>query len=303
MDSPTPQGIGNLNAFPAFRENYEVRLLIWKAALPGPRLVDIRQRKLKQTIGEWEIKTGQEWPEMLGDLKPQEDTIDRNNPQGGSNFDQGNTQDAWHLDEVTRNRTGMRVEMGKAIGAGEDNFIGYKKANLVGMWSETCAPHILYVCREARDIVLESYSPAFFCTGSFPQTYFNFAIDTLYLQVPCFSYYHSIEGLGSISLDLEYRCRVEDIEKLRKVRNLAIMFDTDVEYSAEVDLASILGIFGGIKKFSIVPAVTDHRRRLNMEKLEEYQRADCDEGKFPWEMPDTNEEVAVSALARKELEI
>lgn len=101
-------------------------------------------------------------------------------------------------------------------------------------------------------MVLESYTPAFHCTGSFPQTYYDFSVDTLYLRYDTFSHYFSKEGLGSISLDLEYRSRIEDIENLKKVERLAILFEEGNQDPPEVDLASIFGIFGGVKDFSIV---------------------------------------------------
>jgi hypothetical protein len=36
--------------------------MISKHALPGPRVVEIQQRKLKKTTGEWEIEHDTVWP-------------------------------------------------------------------------------------------------------------------------------------------------------------------------------------------------------------------------------------------------
>lgn len=39
----------------------EIRNLIWEHAVPGPRLVEIRQRRLKKTIAEWETENETGW--------------------------------------------------------------------------------------------------------------------------------------------------------------------------------------------------------------------------------------------------
>ncbi|KAE9365132.1 hypothetical protein N431DRAFT_96141 [Stipitochalara longipes BDJ] len=40
----------------------EIRLTIWNFALPGPRIVSLRQERLRKTIGEWEIEKKRKWP-------------------------------------------------------------------------------------------------------------------------------------------------------------------------------------------------------------------------------------------------
>jgi hypothetical protein len=246
----------------------ELRLLIWRAALPGPRVVHIRQRPLDETIEEWEMMTGKEWPEMMGALTdPRSDeNIETGDEDGYSNDGRSESSPPGALhnnsiiqnnpllaNEVEQNRNGIRAEMGEAINAYQNDLEGYKDAQMIGIYSESCAPNILYVCREARDVVLESYTPAFRCTGSFPQTYFDFSIDTLYLRYDTFSYYWSREALQSIALDLEYRARIEDIENLRKVQRLAILIEQPHDFNwPTVDLASIFGTFGGVKEFFAV---------------------------------------------------
>lgn len=353
--------------------------MIWKAALPGPRLVDIRQRPLKETIGEWETRTGEKWPEMMGSLKEEQEEEEEDSDanilytesedEGEDDKSAKNSSDdedaepelqgsIWDGDEIEHNRNGMRLEMGIAIHPHGYDTVSYKKANMLGIFSETTAPNILCVCRESRDVVLESYNPAFYCTGSFPQTYYNFSIDTLYLRYDTFSHYFSKDGLGSISLDLEYRSRIEDIENLRKVQRLAILFDEASQDPPEVDLASIFGTFGGVKDFSIVlkdftkhtdltTYVSEHDnsadlsgltlyapfdvaiairdlytlirynansrapplfrdtpslnyQRLDMEKLMEYQTADCEEGEHPWELPEIHQRSVVPRRLREE---
>jgi hypothetical protein len=36
-------------------------LMIWERALPGPRVIDIHQRKLKKTVEEWEEENNMRW--------------------------------------------------------------------------------------------------------------------------------------------------------------------------------------------------------------------------------------------------
>lgn len=125
--------------------------MIWKAALPGPRLVYIRQRPLKETIGEWETRTGKEWPEMMGSLRQQEeeeadgDVAMLNTENNDEDEDDESAEhssddedaepelrrDVWNEDEVEHNRSGMRAEMGKAIHASEYYRDSYKDARML----------------------------------------------------------------------------------------------------------------------------------------------------------------------------
>ena len=46
--------------------------MIWEHALPGPRVVNLRQKKLKKTIGEWETETGYTWPLPKGRMEAED---------------------------------------------------------------------------------------------------------------------------------------------------------------------------------------------------------------------------------------
>jgi hypothetical protein len=50
-----------------------------------------------------------------------------------------------------------------------------------GFKSESTIP-LLYVCRESYGVASKLYSPAFGTESARPQTYFNFDLDTLYLD-------------------------------------------------------------------------------------------------------------------------
>lgn len=206
----------------------ELRRNIWEAALPGPRLVNIRQRSLKPTIGEWERDTGREWPVMEeesgGDAVPDEAHSLRYRP-------------------LTRQQIQQAPENVYST--------AYGTRHLVGIYSEAPPPEIIYVCREARDVVLQYYTQAFYCAESFPQTYFDFAIDTLYIRTDNFGFG---EGLECLHEDLRQGFPILDLKNIKRVRRLAIQYDNENNEDTfpEGALADILKFFGGIEELSLV---------------------------------------------------
>ncbi len=247
----------------------ELRLRIWTAALPGPRLVKIKQRLLKKTIGEWEVETRQLWPIMQGDLEMADQSKDKNERRDDADeegneagSDRNSTYGPWwpYANEIEHRRVVIREDLAFAVRvSGEDlsdkNI--YNKANLVGIFSECSTTEIMFACREARAVFLRHYTPVFSCTGSFPQTYFDFEIDTLYLNHHVFSHYSNFEGLASVRHDIEDRLRIEDTENLKRIERLAVLVDPE-DYTPidpkpkEEVLADILRTFGGVRQFSLI---------------------------------------------------
>ncbi len=264
-----PQATPQFTKFPDLPR--EIRWMIWEMTLPAPRLVHIRQRRIRRTIREWEIDTGRQWPKLKDDDNDEDGTYGEFSSNGNTlgsiehGDDDENSNDS-ASDDVMENywisfgglgayrraqiRTGLRAAMDKY--AYDDE--GYKDAHLVGIYSESPTPEIAYVCREARDVVLKHYTPMLYCESSFPQTYFNFTTDTLYMCFEDFSSYFAGEGLVSVVDDLKDRFPIEDVENLNQIERLAILVERE-EYESgpkEELIASVLGHFCGVKHLSLV---------------------------------------------------
>lgn len=84
----------------------------------------------------------------------------------------------------------------------------------IGITSDSSPPHILLACREAFSVVSKFYEPVFCIFNSFPETYFNFDLDTVYLNSDLFE----LDLMDSMSL-------IADQENLQQVHHLAILLD------------------------------------------------------------------------------
>jgi hypothetical protein len=188
----------------------ELRLMIWERALPGPRVVDIRQRKLKKTIGEWEIENDTIWPPNL---------------QVNEESEYDDYEEALvDLQEIRRYSRHQRVRLSEALSVYEYGDDAYKTGHLVGLFSESQPPEILFVCREAFGVASKFYQQAFSSLGSKPQTWFNFDIDTLYLRHDTFSSYYSKGCIGEVVEGLFVDAfRLLDMDSSPKVKKLAIL--------------------------------------------------------------------------------
>ncbi|TVY41172.1 hypothetical protein LOCC1_G006672 [Lachnellula occidentalis] len=162
-----------LSKFPSLPA--EIRCMIWEAALPGPRIVTIRQKVLERTLGEWIEDEG--------------------------------------LDEE--------------LFAGEN-----KDDDMLGITSDCKPPQILFVCKESYRVASKVYQRAFAMQASamqasFPETYFDFKRDILYLRYDTLKYLAlSYEKNPNHPRELdELPDLLINITDLEKVTNLAILVD------------------------------------------------------------------------------
>jgi hypothetical protein len=247
--------------FPQFSKlPQEIRLLIWNAALPESRVVDIRQRKLKITIGEWEQKSGRSWPIFPGEMDAGEEVTE----VGGAGAISRNgveevPEEAGGAPYYLSRRFQRRVMRGRINDALEaPNFVSdmYREAKFLGLYSQCPPPEILPVCREAFDVASRSYPRAFSGPGSFGQTWFNGDFDTLYLRFDKYWVY----SLGGPILDINDGFPVLDTENMRKVSKLAILWDLEpnpnlgpgVRPLVEDWTAPVLKLFGGVEELTLV---------------------------------------------------
>ena len=231
--------------FPALPK--ELRLLIWQAALPGPRIVHLQQRKLRTTIGEWEQKTGRSWPVFPSEMS----TMNEPAPSSPSST----AGECLHGLRLFQQRV-MRGRINEALGAEERVSPRYRAANMLGLYSPTPGPEIMLVCREAFDVVCHSYSRMFSGPASFGQTWFNGAIDTLYIRFDTYWVY----SLGGPIVDINDGFPVLDVESLRKVARLAILWDLGWMGDAPIRprplvedwTAPVLKLFGRVEELVLV---------------------------------------------------
>lgn len=107
-------------------------------------------------------------------------------------------------------------------------------------------PSLLLACHESFRVASKVYTKSFSALGSIAQTYFNFELDTLYLDLRT-----EAAGVEAIVQDvLPYMCQ----DELAKVEKLAINRDllTETMGSFENYLACILFFFSNVKTVYLI---------------------------------------------------
>ncbi|CZR63024.1 uncharacterized protein PAC_12921 [Phialocephala subalpina] len=203
----------------------EIRLTIWEYAAHAqePRVVSIKQRPLKKTIGDWEKENKTLWP-------PREDT------------------DAPQLQRGRLSKDELREWVADLAGTSS-----YQEANLMGIACETPPPPVMLVCREARIAAGNVYKCAFACPNSNPETDINFKHDILYLGWENFRLYTlPVSAIGAPQVDAWNGFRKTDGEDLAKVENLAIKLPPRARGMGPEGIAAILRIFRGVQTLSLI---------------------------------------------------
>jgi predicted nucleotidyltransferase len=207
--------------------------MIWEAALPGPRIVNVFQRPLKKTIGEWEEDTGLSWP-ILPPPEPDDDDDNRE----------------WEQNAI-------RSEILEALGKRWDDYDEYREGHLIGMSTKCPPPQILSVCKESYNVAKAQYTQAFNTLGSTTGIWFSFSLDTFYFRYDNFGHYtqqgrgNSINKLGEAFINFP-------IDDADKVQNLAILLDPqDFPSPTAEQLGRSLACFlrwpfHGVRKLSLV---------------------------------------------------
>lgn len=208
----------------------EIRLMIWEAALPGPRIVPIVQRELNKTIGQWEEENDTTWP-------PDDDKGERTADEKASCRDLAAR--AWGVDE-------------------ED----YRKVPLVGMacGAPTIIPDVFMACKEAYAVATKQYKRTFGCAHSEPETYFNFKLDTLYIDYENFDSFRDPDSWSEnpFQLDAWNGFRGEYAENAKNVQRLAVRVPTgSMMESFDEDIADILRTFRGLEEIFVIVRPND----------------------------------------------
>ncbi|EKD20701.1 hypothetical protein MBM_01383 [Drepanopeziza brunnea f. sp. 'multigermtubi' MB_m1] len=212
----------------------ELRLLIWEAALPGPRMVTIKQRPIMKTFLDYEEETGRKWPGLSkSDIFDEDDEIEETQFEEDQAF---------------------REAICIARGASDLDQKVFWETHMVGIDSNCPPPDITFVCRESYGVVTRRYSKTFAYPGSVAGTYFDTESDILYLRPSSFTYCLPLyRGLQLILKGLSGPFQIENDSKLCNIRRLAVELPSSY---MEDDLAYLLPqlaiIFRGAKEISLV---------------------------------------------------
>ncbi|CZR50510.1 uncharacterized protein PAC_00383 [Phialocephala subalpina] len=108
----------------------------------------------------------------------------------------------------------------------------YREAQLMSTACQAPVSPVLLVCRESRNLAMETYKRTFACPNSIPETYFNFVTDILYINY---------DRSCRMCLDVWNGFRKQDTKDLKKVERLAIRGCTWSFYKE--DIKKVLSIF------------------------------------------------------------
>ncbi|KAG4422167.1 hypothetical protein IFR04_004673 [Cadophora malorum] len=234
----------------------EVRLLIWEASLPGPRIVSIRQRPLRKTYLDFREEKGYDWP-LIEDFGDEED---------------GKLDEAQE-EERRDARRSICFWRGELLD--EQNMSVFWDMHMLGIDSDCPPPNIMFACREAYQVATRSYTKAFAYPESVPGTYINFVTDILYLKEDYFSHYSGYQGSLSIVEGLIGYFAITDTESLRRVRTLAVLLGPqDYLQPLEDFLCHLLRIFEGVEELLLVA------RDYNTTPVQDYQPDSTGQGCF-----------------------
>jgi len=177
----------------------EVRLIVWELALEG-RVVNIMQKPRKTTVMDWE---------RANSATRREDILEAAGLVSG---------DYWFERD-------MHIMYGGEEYEGKPTTLDHSlpTQNLAGVVSNSIPP-LLLACREAFDIATQHYERIFTCFGAFPQTYFNFQLDTLYIRYDTFDI-HRKQDMDGILESVNGLFGIQDVENFRKVEKLAVLLD------------------------------------------------------------------------------
>jgi len=197
--------------------------MIWSLALPEGRIVKLRMMPLKMTLREWQNKKLLELPWPAECLEIDFTVLLREDAPHGLRF-------SWLLNDVSPayafalGRT--RILGNDIVAAWRNDYKGLVRggldeealnAPLLGLKSSSQPPALLFTCVESFEVA-KNYERAFTCSAldaAFPETWFNFKEDIIYLRLDTessLSHYESAE-------------RILRYTKMERVQNLALFVD------------------------------------------------------------------------------
>ncbi|KAH7355304.1 hypothetical protein BKA65DRAFT_498104 [Rhexocercosporidium sp. MPI-PUGE-AT-0058] len=141
----------------------------------------------------------------------------------------------------------------------ESARVGYGPLPIWGFRSRS-VPVLFYVCRESYNMALSIYSRCFGTGCSAPATWFNFDLDTLYLD------WGVAENRGAEPPDLPLEFSLMDLsDDVKRVQNLALHNNSLVDF----DLDRILRHCGNVRSLTMVPKLIDVTDFTSLDYLDE----------------------------------
>jgi hypothetical protein len=243
----------------------ELRLVIWELALPGPRIVHLCQRLLREDKdpGWWKRVRSDKVIEgsPLPAPYPEADVQDTED-YGYFDVDDYETtllaNDALLERELAKERLltrdedyngpMTRVAAKEVLARGIPRGHNERPNRLKGFWSESETPAVLLVCKESFTVASRFYTRAFGRTGALAQTYFDFHRDTLYVDDDFVPW----TKLKVLSLGLPFFLpNLFTYEELARIQNFATCLRTQSSDTA-VELSEFQRFLPNLKVLTIV---------------------------------------------------
>lgn len=154
--------------------------MIWAFALPGPRVVNIRERALNKSY--LQLKTEQAERKAA---------------------DEGTPVVPLHPDYYNE---GTMMYAVKSFTASE-------------LTSDISHPSILFVCREAFEVASKVYKRVFSLHGCVPAAYFSFQHDTLYLRYDNYEPNYRMEAFATMDCSYDDEDNIKKVESIAVLMN------------------------------------------------------------------------------------
>jgi hypothetical protein len=248
--------------------------MIWQQALPGPRVVPIKQFPLKLIGEEWDRYRA--YQDSFKALPFSSGSPNDEQEDDGSGWTYGRgfrwpdigTENEGHGADADNpsseeNEEADIMEDEEDSESDLDDYVCHMYRELqrfkhYGIKSNVAHPAILFVCHESFAVASRLYSKAFSCGGaSIPETWFDYRRDTLFIDHDTFAQcqFRRIKWVQSIIADMD-----DKYAQLGKVANLALRVRLgNVDVPPETDdsaleqiLCETLGFFGGVKSLTLV---------------------------------------------------
>jgi hypothetical protein len=225
------------STFPQFPKlPTEIRLMIWKAVLPGPRIVEVNIGKLKHTLEDREVE----------DINTEEST--------SSMWEQFLRFDDQEVEGEVDPIEGKPAIDQQAVDKARPTEIEPAPAEtpaLLGIRSSCEPPAVLFVNGEAYEVAAKYFEKAFPSEAALAQTWFDFDLDTLYIRYDKFNNQVLSTHEGVIEA-IRALCRDEDFVR---IKNLALMISPQEDTHSYADLAEevaeMLSIFRGVQNLTL----------------------------------------------------
>lgn len=243
--------------------------MIWEAALPGPRIVHLKQHLLLKRPANLERRRS-DFP-----VTGKDQSEDRDDDQVYQICSVAALKEALRSEEAMR----REEETWDTFNHGRWPEVWNKPQPLFEFfcWRSTCPPPLLLrVCYESFVVASKIYSQAFGTPAAFPETWFSFQKDILYFNVESFLYAgYNFDGQAKFKSALE---RDISTQEMRRVDNLALFLDqlggARWQSNYEIWLCGILELFMNVKNLTVVP---EHYKGLFYQRLKKSSNPRDDE--------------------------